>query len=93
MAKMIHYNELYEFESPAEENSAKLLSIANVHAIKNFLYTEQMRRNNIEVDPANIMAFIQEEAEIKGAVRAFQLLLDSHNDLIATLNSQSQLYS
>jgi hypothetical protein len=90
MAKLIHYHRRYQFETPAEEKSAQLLSEGNIRHIENQLWFEQNRRNNIDVDasdPQAVMKFIQEEAEIKGAMRAFQFLLDTHSSLVSGLES------
>lgn len=87
MARLIQYNKLHEFESQKEEKSAQLLSEGNIRFIENQLWFEQNRRNNIDVDPNDIMKFVQEEAEIKGAMKALQFLLDAHNELVRNLDS------
>lgn len=88
MSKLIHYQEKYEWESDKEERSASLLPMANIQFIKNQLYFERHRKENLSLDPNNVMKFIQEEAEIKGAISAYQFLLDSHNNVISALDNQ-----
>lgn len=87
MSKLVQYNERYEFENAKEEKTAQLLSIANVQYIKNQLYFERQRKENLVLDPSDIMSYVQAEAEIKGAIGAYMFLLDNHDSLIRGLES------
>ncbi len=89
MAKTIHYHVMHEFETDKEANSSKILNLGNIQMIENMLYYERNRKANLEVDPTNVVKFIQAEAECTGAITALQTLLDNHKDTIQSFNPES----
>ncbi len=89
MAKTINYYCRHEFETEKEEKSAQILTLGNIQFIENQLFSERNRKENLTLDPTNVVAFVQEEAECKGAILALQFLLDRHNDVIQSMNPES----
>lgn len=89
MAKLIKLVEAYEFTEP-ELRAAQLLSEGNVQFIKTQIAMCKQARENMQPDPNNYAAFIQEEAENKGAQGAYQFLLDRHQDVIDRLSTDPQ---
>lgn len=78
-------------ESPQEEATSKILTEGNLSFIRNQLAMEAQRRLNMNPPTGadGYQAFIQEEAEIKGAMRAFSFLLDCHHEVIAAVNQEN----
>jgi hypothetical protein len=68
-----------------EEANAALLNEGQLRMIKNFLATDSMRLMNLVPLPNDYSAFIQEHAEIKGAISAWQHLLNVHEDTVRRL--------
>lgn len=83
MAKFKALNAVYEFETPAELKSAQVLTEGNIQFIKTQLALTVQERFNLIPDPNNYSKFVQEEAALKGAVAAYQFLLDCHENVLA----------
>ena len=78
----------YEPETAQEEAASKILTEGNLAVIRTLLAMEVQRRLALSPDSNNYAKFIQEEAEIKGAITAYQTLLDAHVDTIESLNAE-----
>lgn len=77
-------------ESPQEEAASKILTEGNLSFIRNQLAMEAQRKINMDppVDESGYKAFIQEHAEITGAMKAYQFLLDCHQEVIMAVNQE-----
>lgn len=84
MSKETHLLTMYEMNE-TEEASAQLLPEANLKLIKNLLATDTLRLNNLVPDPESYHKFIQEHAEVKGAISAWRHLLTLHDETIKRL--------
>lgn len=84
MAKQIIVDVRYE-HTPAELKTAAILNSGTVEMIKSLISDARQQRFNLKPDPNNYASFIQQEAEIKGAINAYQSLLDFHNDTLASV--------
>jgi hypothetical protein len=69
----------------SEQASAQLLAEPNLRMIKNLLATDTIRLTNLVPDPNNYPKFVQEHAEIKGAISAWQFLINCHEEVINRL--------
>jgi hypothetical protein len=76
--------EMYEF-SPQESKLAQILPEINLQYIKTQLAFSIKEKDNLKVDPNNYAAFVQAEAEIRGAIGAYQFLIDCHDNTVATV--------
>jgi hypothetical protein len=72
--------------SESELMSAKILAEPTLRMIKNLHATDFMKLNNLQPDPNNYPKYIQEHAELKGSIAAWQLLIDEHEETVARLN-------
>lgn len=77
-------------ETPQEENASQLLTEGNLSFVRNQLAVEAQRRINLDppTDASGYVAFVQMEAEIKGAMRAYQFLLDGHIAVLERVQSE-----
>lgn len=82
MAKIVKCDEFYEFETDQEAKSAQLLAPSNLQFIKNQLYYERKKKENLTLDLNNPAVFAQDEAFLKGAISAYQFLIDTHESLV-----------
>lgn len=80
--------ETYEFTDEKELRAAQILNPSNLQFIKSQLAIEKQRKENLVPDPNNYAEFIQQEAHIKGAISAYQFLIDSHNSIIRALSDE-----
>jgi hypothetical protein len=81
--------EMYEF-SPQESKLAQILPEINLQYIKTQLAYSIKEKDNLKVDPNNYAAFVQAEAEIRGAIGAYQFLIDCHDNTVATVSKVSE---
>lgn len=86
MATEKHILTLYEL-SEQEQLNANLLPPGLIMVLKNLLAADTMRLVNLKPNPENYTTYIQEHAEIKGAISAWQCLLNSHEDTISKLST------
>lgn len=88
MSKLSILASVYEFESDAELKSAQILTESNIQFIKTQIGLATQERINIVPDPNNYPSFIQQDAALKGEIKAYQYLLDCHYNTIHHLNTE-----
>lgn len=82
---------LYHPQSEAERLSSQLLTESNLQNIKNLMAMEvQNRLNQVPpTDESGYLSFVQFEADVRGAIRAYQNLINLHEEVIERTNKES----
>lgn len=77
MAQQI-LNQFSQFElTPDEQTAGEMLTVTQVQVIRNLLAAEAIKRIGLTYNPNEPMHFMQQEAEIQGAISAYTMLLES----------------
>lgn len=88
MAKLIVVDDqLYEFESPAEENLSKIFTELQLASLKCTLHRYKVEMCNLEVAPNDYTALMQ-RAQSQGAIRAIMDLITTHETAIQNLEGE-----
>lgn len=78
----------YLFQTSQEEKTACILSEGNLQNIRNQMVSAINERLGLELDMTNPHRFIQQEASLTGQIKAFQFLIDLHEDTITQIKSE-----
>ena len=73
--------------SAADLVNGSILSPLQAMVIQNQIALYAQDRLNLTLDPTNVSAFIQREAELKGQISALQFLLNVSNDVESSVQN------
>ena len=77
------------FSSEQERMNGMILNESNKKFIQQQLYFTVQSKLNLKPDPESYAKFVQEEAILEGMRSAYQFLLDSHEDTIRSINTDT----
>lgn len=77
----------YKFDTVQEERASRILSEGNIQNIRNEMVSAINEKLLLEFDATNPQRFIQQEASLAGQIKAFQFLLDLHEDTVSALST------